>query len=169
MSQLPLFNEILRRYELAPHPEGGFYRRTYCSPGQIPAHALPEIGAARPYSTAILYLLGAGDKSCLHRIRQDDIWHFYLGGPLRLVMLDSEGAFSEMILSPDILAGHYVQFVVPKNCWFGAKPLPDSPYSFVGCTVAPGFDFADFEMGERDKLLHDYPAFAPIIMEFTNP
>ena len=166
---LPSFSDILRRYELEPHPEGGFYRRTYCSAGQIPAQALPpEFGTARPYGTAILYLLGPGDKSRLHRIRQDEIWHFYLGGPLRLVILDPKGKFSDVLMGSDIMAGQAVQFTVPKGCWFGAKPSADSPYAFVGCTVAPGFDFADFEMGERAQLLRDYPALQHIVTAFTD-
>lgn len=165
---LPTFEEIMRQYDLRPHPEGGFYRRTYRSADRIPAGALPsEFGSDRPCSTAIYFLLGLNDMSRLHRIRQDETWHFYLGGPLRLVMLDDTGRFTEVTLGPHIQNGQEVQYTVPKGCWFGARPLPESPYAFVGCTVAPGFDFADLEIGRRDELIRLYPARRQIIAEFT--
>lgn len=186
--------ELAVRLNLAPHPEGGYYAETYRAAGVIPAVALPpEFGGERNYSTSILYLLTEGDKSRLHRIRQDEVWHFHLGGPLRLVMISPEGVLREVILGPDILSGQLPQFAVPAGCWFGAAPLkveeqselnpaeppeshrrPDGAwpprgagYCLMGCTVAPGFDFADFELADGRELIKSFPAQAALIAEFT--
>ena len=160
--------ELADRLNMSPHPEGGWYVETYRAAGTIPASALPpEFGGERNYSTSILYLLTEGDKSCLHRIRQDEVWHFHLGGPLRLVMISPEGIFSEVVLGQDIPAGQLPQFAVLAGCWFGAAPLPGSGWSLVGCTVAPGFDFADFELADGPELKKSFPGLADIITEFT--
>ncbi len=159
---------LTRHFNLQPHPEGGRYARTYCSPGVIPTHALPAPFAAdRPYSTAILYLLEENELSRLHRLRQDEIWHFYLGGPLRLVTISPSGEFFEQLLGNNPAAGQAVQAVVPAGYWFGARPLPSAGFSFVGCTVAPGFDFADFELGASEDLRAKFPHLAACIAEFT--
>lgn len=98
--------ELVRHFGMSPHPEGGFYRETYRSAGSIPAEALPSaFSGARSYSTAILFLLRQGDVSRLHRIRQDELWHFYLGDPLRLVMISPEGRPEEVVLGQDVTRG----------------------------------------------------------------
>ncbi|MDR0934005.1 MAG: cupin domain-containing protein [Burkholderiaceae bacterium] len=159
---------IVRQYKLKPHPEGGFYKETYRSEAIIPVHALPEgYPGPRNTSTAILYLLKEGDFSALHRIRQDEIWHFYLGGALHLVMLSPDGDYMEVLLGKDVAAGERVQYIVPAGWWFGAKPVSGVPYSFVGCTVSPGFDFEDFELGKRDSLLEQFPDRRETILAFT--
>lgn len=161
---------LIAHLNLAPHPEGGFYRRTYSSPGNIPQAALPcGFRGARAFSTAILFLLRKGDYSRLHRIRQDELWHFYLGGPLRLALLEAKGSKAEaqeVLLGQNPLAGQRQQFAVPGGSWFGATPCPGSAFSLVGCTVAPGFDFADLELGSREKLLAAFPKAADCIREF---
>lgn len=159
---------LARHFNMQPHPEGGYFVETYRSTGLIPAQALPEkFGAQRVYSTTILYLLEGGDKSCLHRIRQDEGWHFYLGGPLRLVIISPAGDLQEIRLGQDILAGEQVQYTVPAGYWFGATPLPGAAYSFVGCTVAPGFEFADFELGKTDELTELFPHLQDVIRRFA--
>lgn len=158
--------ELVRRFNMTPHPEGGFYRETYRSAGSIPATALPGFPGERSYSTAILFLLRQGDVSHLHRIRQDEIWHFYLGGPLRLAMLSPEGVWSEIILGGEVMNGQQLQYAVPAGYWFGATPAEGSAFCLVGCTVAPGFDFADFEMAECGTLESRYPAERSHIREF---
>ena len=163
----PDINALISRYKLMPHPEGGFYAETYRSFGAIPAESLPGFSGSRAYSTAIVYLLRAGDKSHLHRIKQDEMWHFYLGGPMRLVMLTPKGEFLEIILGQNFAKGQLVQYCVPRGCWFGASPLPQSPFSFVGCTVAPGFEFEDFELASKHQLSQQFPAFTHVINEFT--
>ena len=159
---------LIAQYRLRPHPEGGFFAATYRSAGLIPAAALPsEFAGARNFSTAIVFLLKGNDFSALHRLRQDEIWHFYLGGALRLVMIFPEGSLSEVILGRHGTAGDVVQAVVPAGCWFGAMPIAGAAFSFVGCTVAPGFDFADFELAKRPAMLAQFPDLETIILQFT--
>ena len=159
---------IIEQYQMQPHPEGGLFTRTYHSSGLIPKAALPaEFTGERYFSTAIVFLLKENDFSALHRLKQDEMWHFYLGGALRLVMIFPDGKFSETILGQNITSGDVVQAIVPAGCWFGAKPTEGAVFSFVGCTVAPGFDFADFELAKRSKLLSQFPDLGAIILEFT--
>ena len=159
---------IIKQYQMQPHPEGGFFARTYHSSGLIPKTALPvEFTGKRYFSTAIVFLLKENDFSALHRLKQDEIWHFYLGGALRLVMISPNGKFSETILGQNVAAGDVVQAIVPAGCWFGAKPAEGAVFSFVGCTVAPGFDFADFELAKRSEILPQFPDLERVILEFT--
>jgi len=159
---------IIEQYGLQPHPEGGFFTQTYRSQGRIPKAALPaEFAGERNFSTAIVFLLRENDFSALHRLRQDEVWHFYLGGALRLVTISPDGQCSETILGRNGTAGDVVQAVVPAGCWFGAKPAEGAIFSFVGCTVAPGFDFADFELAQRSDLLEGFPDLETVILSFT--
>lgn len=159
---------LIDRLGLVSHPEGGYYREIYRSAGIIPAGALsPAFDGDRNYSTAIFFLLESGDISRLHRIRSDEIWHFYGGGPLRLVMISPDGRASEIILGQDMKAGEHVQYVVPAGVWFGATPAQGSAFSFVGCTVSPGFDFADFEMGDKNALKTAFPDAVACIEAFS--
>lgn len=151
-------NNLISLYDLLPHPEGGFFKETYRDVGLVSKTALPErFSGDRCFSTAIYFLIPEGKKSCLHRIKSDEVWHFYLGGPLTLVQIAPDGRIDKIILGQDVLHGQKLQHVVPAGYWFGAYPNQGSNYSFVGCTVAPGFDFADFEMGQRDDLLKLFP------------
>ena len=159
---------LIEQYRLRPHPEGGFFAVTYRSAGCIPEAALPSaFSGARNFSTAIVFLLKGNDFSALHRLRQDEVWHFYLGGALRLVMISPEGSLSEIILGRNGTAGNLVQAVVPAGYWFGAMPTQGAAFSFVGCTVAPGFDFADFELAKRSDMLAQFPDLATLILQFT--
>ena len=164
------FQHIIDHLVLAPHPEGGYYRRTFCSGHTLAAQDMPcGFDRPRPVSTAILFLLRAGQYSRLHRIRQDELWHFHLGGPLRLAWIDREGQPHETLVGPDILNGQVLQWAVPGGCWFGATPAPGSAYSLVGCTVAPGFDFSDLCLGSRVELESRYPLALDCIREFCPP
>lgn len=158
---------IIRHFGMRPHPEGGHYVRVYRSNGVIPQPALGNaFNGERPYSTAILYLLRQGEISRLHRLRQDEIWHFYLGGPLRLPVISPCGELSEVYLGRDILAGQHLQYAIPGGHWFAAAPVPGNAYTLVGCTVSPGFDFDDFELAEEERLKHAFPHLFPAIREF---
>lgn len=160
--------EIVAHFNMSPHPEGGFFKETYRSPGTLALSALPEhYSGERSFSTAIVYLLRQGEYSHLHRIRQDEVWHFHLGGPLRLVSISPNAELREVLLGTDLACGQRIQCVVPGGCWFGATPAPGVDFSLVGCTVAPGFDFADFELGERRQLEQAFPAAQKLIQEFT--
>ncbi len=151
---------LIRLYKLKKHPEGGYFREGYRSAGKI-------AGTGRHYSTAIYFLLEAGQMSRLHRIKSDELWHFYLGGPLELSQLTREGRTRRVVLGGDLLAGHKLQHMVPAGCWFGACPAKGTKFSFVGCTVAPGFEFDDFELGDRAKLLKKYPRASAFIKKLT--
>ncbi len=151
---------------LVRHPEGGWFRETYRSGETIPAPALPErFPGARCFATAILFLLPRGEISALHRIQSDEIWHFHEGTPLTVHILYPDGRWEEMLLGRDPSRGERFQGVVPAGCWFGAEPRGD--FSLVGCTVAPGFDFADFRMADRRELACRYPQHAALIRRLT--
>ena len=160
---------LIEQYRMQPHPEGGFFARTYHSAGLIPEAALPaEFGGERYFSTAIVYLLKENDFSALHRLKQDEIWHFYLGGPLRLVVITTDGKIKEIVMGQNLAGGEVAQAVVPAGCWFGAKPTAGAVFSFVGCTLAPGFDFEDFELAKRSEILPQFPELEKVILEFTS-
>ena len=159
---------MIELFKLEPHPEGGFFRETYRSKEYFSAAGLPgRYGADRNFSTAIYYLLPEGAKSHLHRLKSDEFWHFYLGGPLELIQICPGGTAEEIILGHDISGGQQLQHLVPAGCWFGAQPKPENDFSFVGCTVSPGFDFSDFEMGDREHLIKLFPAARTVIERLT--
>jgi len=151
--------EWIRHLNLAPHPEGGFYRETYRSADRIPAAALPErYRGDRSCGTAIYFLLEGTQVSRLHRIHSDELWHFYAGSGLQLHRIERDGGYVALRLGPGA-----PQALLPAGCWFGATVDDPRAYALVGCTVAPGFDFADFELGDRDALLSRYPDQAALI------
>jgi uncharacterized protein len=155
---LPSVADLIQRYNLQPHPEGGFFRESYRSSGLIPHAALPSgFGGDRSYATAIYYLLLQGSKSSWHRIQSDETWHFYLGGSMTILQLSPEGQMTLIRLGSNIMHGETVQYTVPAGYWFGAFPDSETAYSFVGCTVAPGFDFSDFTLVETEKLITQFP------------
>jgi len=167
---MPTVDQLVKQLELQPHPEGGFFRVTYRDKGVIPHQALPkQFNGSRSYSTAIYFLLPQGKFSALHRIHADEVWHFYLGGPLTVVQISPSGDVEKIVLGSDIEKGQQLQHVVPAGYWFGAYPNPGTDYSLVGCTVAPGFDFADFEMGSRSELLKQFPQVKEVIEQLTHP
>jgi uncharacterized protein len=150
--------ELINKYNLQPHPEGGWYAQTYKCKETISADALPErFTGSRAFSTAIYFLLEKGNFSAFHRIKSDECWHFYAGDPLEIFVINPDGNLLTVILGNDFIKGHLFQYVVPANCWFASRPAVDSKFSFVGCTVSPGFDFADFELAGINDLLAAYP------------
>ncbi|TXH37034.1 MAG: cupin domain-containing protein [Rhodospirillaceae bacterium] len=160
--------DLVGRLALQPHPEGGFFRETYRAALTLPAAGLAQhFSGDRQASTAIYYMLASGDRSRLHRIRSDEVWHFYLGDPLQVIELTESGEAQVTLLGTDFAAGQVPQHVVPAGRWFGACPAPGSAYSLVGCTVAPGFDFADFEMADASALLATHPTAAEWIKRLT--
>ncbi|HVA67463.1 MAG TPA: cupin domain-containing protein [Elusimicrobiota bacterium] len=160
---------LIRLYNLRPHPEGGYFRETYRAGKALPRAALGSaFGGARSCSTAVYFLLAQGEFSRLHRIKSDEVWHFYLGGPLSIAQISPEGAIETVILGRDAEAGQTLQHAVPAGWWFGAYPAPGSGYSLVGCTVSPGFDFADLELGRRADLLGLFPHAKAIIERLTD-
>jgi len=156
--------QLIKQYCLQPHPEGGWFKETYKSTEIISASALPErFGAPRVFSTAIYFLLEQGNFSAFHRIKSDECWHFYTGDPLDVYVLQQDGNLEIVHLGNDISKGLMFQYVVPADCWFASRPAPGSIFCFAGCTVAPGFDFADFELADASTLTSLYPMHQSII------
>jgi len=158
--------ELAEQLALSRHPEGGWFAETYRSAEILPADALPpRFGAARCCSTAILFLLEAGDFSALHRIKSDEIWHFYAGAALLVHVIEPGGGYRVIRLGSNIAQGELFQAVVPAGCWFGAEST--GAFTLVGCTVAPGFDFRDFEMASADQLCACYPQHQALVRRLT--
>ena len=157
---------LVDQLKLQPHPEGGFFRETYRD--ALTLTGLPEgFSGPRSASTAIYYLLERGDMSALHRIASDEVWHHYAGGALTVHVLHPSGRHEVLRLGLDLAAGERPQAVVPAGAWFGARLEGDHDFALVGCTVAPGFDFRDFELGTREALLADFPDQAALVRELT--
>jgi len=158
--------QLIHQYELQLHPEGGWYKETYRSKENIPVKGLPgRFNDSRAFSTAIYFLLEQGSFSAFHRIKSDECWHFYAGDPLFIYTIHQDGRLEIISLGNDIYKGQLFQYVVPANCWFASEPSPQSSWCFAGCTVAPGFDFSDFELADASTLLATYPEHKKIIME----
>jgi uncharacterized protein len=156
------------RLSLSPHPEGGYYRVTYQSALTIVQDALPSaFHGNRSASTAIYFLLAQKDFSAFHRIASDELWHFYAGSALVVYVIDPEGNYSELHLGDVFEAGEVFQAVVKAGCWFASRLKNPAGFALVGCTVAPGFDFADFEMAKRADLVATYPKHQKLIEELT--
>jgi len=155
---------FIKHLQLQPHPEGGFFKETYRSKGVITSASLSQnFSGNRNYSTAIYFLLQQNDYSAFHRIKSDECWHFYEGETLLIHVIDPQGSYSCIRLGRKIHEGEIFQFVVPANCWFASEPASKTEFALVGCTVAPGFDFADFEMANEQTLLQQYPQHASVI------
>lgn len=161
-------DDWIRSLELQPHPEGGWYREVYRSAESIPRPALPRrFTGDRQFATSIYYLLGPGDFSALHRIRQDEIWHFYDGSRLVVHVIHPNGTTEELLLGRDLASGERPMAVVPAGSWFGARVAKSDSYALLGCTVAPGFDFEDFELPARTELLVLFPQHRELIEALT--
>ena len=156
------------RLSLSPHPEGGYYRVTYKSTLTLAQDALPSaFHGNRSASTAIYFLLAQKDFSAFHRIASDELWHFYAGSGLIVYVIDPEGNYSELRLGDAFEAGEVFQAVVKAGSWFASRLKNPAGFALVGCTVAPGFDFADFEMAKRSELAATYPKHRKLIEELT--
>ena len=158
----------IEKLQLTPHVEGGAFGEVYRSELIIPRSSLPLFfQGSRAASTSIYFLLAAGQFSAFHRIASDEVWHFYFGDPLLVYEITHGGRMVEHRLGQDPKSGESFQTVVKAGSWFASVPAPGSEYSLVGCTVAPGFDFADFELAEREPLIAQYPEHAEVIRRLT--
>lgn len=162
-------DEWIRALGLVPHPEGGFYRETYRAKEILAASGLPKrYSGRRPLSTAIYFLLRSGEVSKLHRLKSDEVWHFYDGSPLRLHILKPDGGYSAPVLGRRTGRRAEFQLVVPRGAWFGAEVVGRGSFSLIGCTIAPGFEFADFKLGRRADLIKRFPRRRRLIERLTN-
>lgn len=160
---------LIEMLGLEPHPaEGGYFRETYRAAENIEAAALPaRYGGTRSHSTAIYYLLTPDTVSALHRLASDEVFHFYLGDPVEMLQLHPDGETSRHIIGQDVAGGMVPQLLVPRGVWQGSRLLPGGSFALMGATVAPGFDFDDYEHGVRAPLTAAYPAEAERIALLT--
>jgi uncharacterized protein len=157
-------DEVIKALGLSPHPEGGFFRETFRAPASV---AAPFAPVSRAASTAIYFLLRAGEFSAFHSVLSDEVWHHYLGATLELHTIDRAGRHQRVELGANLQHGECPQWVVPAGRLQAARVIGDG-FVLSGCTVAPGFDFADFNMPSRTELTMRYPALADLIESFTH-
>lgn len=157
-------NDYISQLGLLPHPEGGYYKETYRSAETI---GFTGFEGKRNISTAIYFLIENGNFSALHRIKSDEVWHFYAGDALEVIEIDEAGKLISTAVGNDVSKEQVPQYVVKAGRWFGSRVLKGGRFSLVGCTVAPGFDFKDFEMAGREALVARFPEHAEIITEMT--
>lgn len=155
---------IIKKLKLKKHPEGGYYSETYRSQISIKKNHLPEkFGSDRNIKTSIYFLLNGNSFSAFHRLKADEVWHFYSGVPLNIYIIQKSGKLKKIILGKN----HLYQVVIKAEQWFAAEVTEPKFYSLVGCTVSPGFDYRDFEMGEEEKLIKLYPSHKKLIERLT--
>lgn len=154
--------EVIDKLDLQPHPEGGYFRETYRSGQRMNDNE----GQSRNVSTAIYYLLENGDKSHFHRISSDEVWFFHTGRTLEIIVID-EGQLSSILLGNNMDKGEVPQAVIPAGKWFAAHIKDATGYALASCTVAPGFEFSDFELADRERLSARYPRLKEVIHSFT--
>ena len=161
--------EIIDKLGLQPHPEGGYFKETYRSQDSIQEAALGEgyIGE-RNYSTCIYFVLTSKNFSAFHRIKQDEIWHFYDGSPILLHTISESGVHDVHLIGIDIKNGEAPQLIVTGGSWFAAEVMNQNDFSLVGCTVSPGFSFEDFELKSRKELISIFPENEEIISRLTH-
>lgn len=158
----------IEKLRLERHPEGGYFRQTYRSALEVAREALPsQYSGGRAVSTAIYFLLDGKEYSALHRLRSDEMWHFYAGCGLVVHVIEPAGTYSAIRLGRDPGKGEEFQAVVKAGCWFGAEVADRTSYALAGCTVAPGFDFEDFELGKRLELGRAYPEHRRLIARLS--
>ena len=161
-----MISTYVSRLGLTPHPEGGWYSETYRS-SETTIGLPARFPGARHFSTAIYFLVPGQTFSAFHRIRSDELWHFYDGDMLEIFVIDESGALSIISLGRDIDSGQVFQAVVRSGSWFASRCSAPEGFSLVGCTVSPGFDFADFELADRDTLISEFPQHAKLITALT--
>ncbi len=162
-------NDIMRLLELTPlELEGGFFRETYRSRWQVSNEYLPEgVRGPRSIGTAIYYMITPESFSTLHRLPGTEVFHFYLGDPVVMLQLHSDGTSQTVILGHDLVAGEQPQVVVRGGIWQGCRLAPGGKWALLGTTMSPGFDYADYETGLRDELIAQYPKAEEAIRAYT--
>lgn len=160
--------DYIQALQMQAHPEGGFYRESYRS-AQLMDVTQAEDGleVRRNVSTGIYFLLEHGDFAAFHKIRSDEMWHFYAGQALEVLEISPDGNLLCTRLGPDVLQGEVFQHVVPAHAWFASRVVAGGIFSLVGCTVAPGFDLADFCLADRAALVSLFPQHEPVIQALT--
>ena len=156
------------KLKMEQHPEGGYYKRLYASEENIRTVGLPErFTSTRRLMSCIYFLLTADNFSSFHKLQSDEIWNFYTGQAVKLTTIIARGELNQKLLGPDMEQGQAFQLAVPANTWMAAEIVDDSGFALLGCTVAPGFQFEDWELGERKKLLQLFPKHEEVINRLT--
>jgi uncharacterized protein len=165
--------ELKKRLRLEPHPrEGGWFRQTWRAEEAIPAAALPARyvsgrEAGRSAGTAIYYLLEPESFSEMHRLASDEVFHFYLGDAVEMLQLFPDGSGRRAVLGQDVLQGQLLQTVVPQGVWQGSRLVEGGKFALLGCTVSPGFEYADYASGQREELVRGWQEWAEMIGRLT--
>ena len=158
----------IQKLELINHPEGGYFKEVYRSEENINKNALPaRYSDKRCFGTSIYFLLKGAEFSSFHKISSDETWHFYQGTTLELIVINPAGNLTIYKLGADIDSGEQLQITIPRDHWFGARIAKPGSFALLGCTVAPGFHFDDFELAKRDELRKQFPKHDQIIKEMT--
>lgn len=158
----------IEKLGLTKHPEGGYFKETYRSNEILSVKSLPaRYPSFRPYSTSIFFLLDSNEFSAFHRIKSDEIWHFHQGSTVTIYLINGSGKLFELNLGNNPDKSEHLQIAIPRNSWFAAEVKEPGSYCLMGCTVAPGFDYEDFELGKRNTLIRKFPQHQNIIRRFT--
>jgi len=161
--------EIINKLNLKEHPEGGYFSETYRSELKIPTRVLgDDYNGDRNCATCIYFMLTSEKFSAFHKINQDEIWHYYKGVSLQLHIISKEGNYSFVMIGNDFDKNEVPQYMVKGGDWFAAEVLEKDSYTLVGCTVSPGFDFADFVLPKRENLIQLFPKHSEIISKLTH-
>jgi uncharacterized protein len=153
---------------LTGHPEGGYYMESYRSDESYSNTSLPSrYKGQRVFGTAIYFLLKGKGYSAFHRLLSDETWHFYTGSPFEIFVLKGNGDLAHFLVGDNPEAGEVFQLTIPRGHWFAARLVDQTSFGLVGCTVAPGFHFDDFELAERKKLVAEFPQHNQLITELT--
>lgn len=162
-------NTWIKKLKLLPHPEGGYYRELYRSKEIITKDALPtRYNASRNFATSIYYLLKGKQFSAWHKIKSDEIWHHYDGCAITIHTVRDNRIYQKLVLGKNVENGEIPQVVIPYSVWFAAELNDKSSFSLIGCSVAPGFDFNDFELGVEDELIQQFPDHKDLIKKFSH-
>ncbi|MGD8628935.1 MAG: cupin domain-containing protein [bacterium] len=162
-------HDIVKELNLEPlRAEGGYFSETYRSVLEIPQGVLPgPIRGVRSLASAIYYLLTPDTFSAMHRLASDEVYHFYLGDPVEMLLLNPGGSSDTVVIGSNILEGMMLQISVPAGVWQGSRLVPGGEFALMGTTMAPGFDPADFELGKREELAGRYPEARDMIVGLT--
>lgn len=159
---------IIEKLKLEPHPEGGYFRETYrCDESVDEQHLPSRYKSKRSFSTSIYYMLAGENISHFHKLKSDEVWHFYKGSPVIIHCLNEKNGYTQIKIGLNFSKNILPQFVIEKGTWFAAEVEDKNSFSLIGCTVAPGFDYDDFELAIRDKLIQKFPQHEELITRFT--
>jgi predicted cupin superfamily sugar epimerase len=163
--QLPSVHDIIKKYRLTPHIEGGYFSEDFKSEIILPPSVTGR--GARSIITTCYYLIPRGERSIFHRLRSDEIWNHLLGGPVNCYEISPNGHLSEVLIGPEIHKNQNIKHLVKRGNWFGVLPQPETEYALFSAIVFPGFEYEDWEKGDREYLKKLCPSAARIIELLT--